>query len=235
MRARTLAISALAIAAARPAVAGEVRLNGVADPGAYRLAVVSWRDLPFRNVVRQQWDFSCGSAAAATLLRVHYGRQVDEATAFRAMWEKGDQPNIRKHGFSFLDIKHFIASQGLASDGYRLTLEQLQAKRAPALVLLRIGAYLHFVVVLGVRDERVLIADPALGRRILSAADFRKGWNGVAFLVHADTPPLDYDQDQDWMVVARAPLRASLPDQSTWAAYRALPPVYQVATIFPLR
>ena len=68
----------LAVAAASPGQAQIVINNG----GAYALNVVSYRDIPFRTVVRQRYDFSCGSAALATLLRHHYGRDVTEADVF---------------------------------------------------------------------------------------------------------------------------------------------------------
>ncbi len=41
----------------------------VEGSGPYRVGVISYRDLPFQTVVRQQYDFSCGSASLATLLR----------------------------------------------------------------------------------------------------------------------------------------------------------------------
>src|ERR1700722_15703277 len=65
--------------------------------GAYNSApVISYRDFPFRTVVRQQYDFSCGSAAVATLLRYSYGRDVDESSIFRAMYVIGNKGAIQK-------------------------------------------------------------------------------------------------------------------------------------------
>ena len=60
-------------------------------PAPARVSVVSYRDIPFRTVVRQRYDFSCGSAALATLLRYHYDREVGEEQIFRAMYAAGDQ------------------------------------------------------------------------------------------------------------------------------------------------
>src|SRR3546814_13412897 len=66
---------------------------------------LTWWDIPFRSVIRQRYDFSCGSAALATLLTYHYGAPTSEAMPFRAMWEKGDREAIRKVGFSMLDMR----------------------------------------------------------------------------------------------------------------------------------
>jgi predicted double-glycine peptidase len=48
----------------------------------------------FTTVVRQQYDFSCGSAALATLLHYHYDEPVDEKVAFAGMWRDGDKEQI---------------------------------------------------------------------------------------------------------------------------------------------
>ena len=66
-----------------PAIA-QVRTHGEGG-GSYTVSVISWRDIPFRSVVRQQYDYSCGSAAVATLLRHHYGITVPENEVFQSM------------------------------------------------------------------------------------------------------------------------------------------------------
>src|ERR1700739_1489884 len=54
----------------------------------------------FQTVVRQRYDFSCGSAALATLMRYHYGKPTSEEFVFLGMWNTGDQARIRQLGFS---------------------------------------------------------------------------------------------------------------------------------------
>ena len=56
-------LAALAIFAGGPAAAQVAIVEGGAN---YSLNVISMRDIPFRTVVRQQYDYSCGSAALAT-------------------------------------------------------------------------------------------------------------------------------------------------------------------------
>src|SRR4029077_10081261 len=62
-------------------------------------------DSRFKNVVRQHYDFSCGSAAVATLLTYNYGHPVEEMNVLNAMYEAGDKAKIRREGFSLLDMK----------------------------------------------------------------------------------------------------------------------------------
>src|SRR5262249_11776712 len=78
--------------------------------GYYTLPVKSWLDRRYRTVFRQRYDFSCGSAALATLLSYHYGRQVDERQVINEMFKKGDQDKIKKEGFSLLDMKSYLGS-----------------------------------------------------------------------------------------------------------------------------
>ena len=97
--------------AARSAAAGTIWLPDVAD-GSANVSTTSVAERKFKEIVRQQFDFSCGSAALATLLTYHYNRPTDEMTAFRYMYEKGDQEKIAQAGFSLLDMKGYLASLG---------------------------------------------------------------------------------------------------------------------------
>lgn len=199
------------------------------------MRVTTWRDVPFRTVVRQQYDYSCGSAAVATLLRHHYRQPVAEADVFKAMWEIGDQAYIRRSGFSMLDMKRYLATQGLTADGYRLGLDELARDRTPAIVLIDLGRYRHFVVIKGVRADRVLVGDPALGLRVFERRQFEKIWNGVVLVVH-DTPPGDepaFDQPSDWRPRPAAPMHAARGEVSPAELTRALAPTFQFTPFTP--
>lgn len=196
--------------------------------GVYSAPVTSLRDMPFRTVVRQQYDYSCGSAALATLLRFHYGRVVDEAQVFQAMYRVGDQAKIRQVGFSLLDMKRYLESVGLAADGYRETLPDLARSEAPAIAVISVGAYRHFVVVKGVRDGSVLIGDPALGLKSYTLAEFAKVWNGVIFVIHPKSGSPAFNRAEEWGSFPHATADA-LTEQSLAQFTRGLPPLYQIA------
>ena len=181
----------------------------------FSVPVTSMKDIPFRTVVRQQYDYSCGSAALATLLHYHYNMPVTEAEVFKAMYAKGDQEKIRKVGFSLLDIKDYLASRGFQADGYKMTFDQLVKINRPAIAVVTAGAYRHFVVVKGARNGKILIGDPAGGLRTYSNAEFSQIWNGVIFAIHASsgvTAP--YNRDEEWSPWAVAPLGQPMGDAS---------------------
>ena len=116
---RNAAVLLMAVLVAMPAArAGMVEIPG-AGSGSFSVKTMSMKERQFRYTERQQYDFSCGSAALSTLLTHHYGDPVKEAAVYTTMWEKGDHAKIRKEGFSMLDMKRFLQSRGYAADGYR--------------------------------------------------------------------------------------------------------------------
>jgi predicted double-glycine peptidase len=137
----------------------------------------------FETVVRQQYDFSCGSAALATLLRYHYDDPQTEQSVFLGMFRDGDQAQIRRLGFSLLDMKRYLAARGIAADGFKVSLQQIASARIPGIALIDFDGYRHFVVVKGIDDQTLLLGDPSLGLRRENIRRFARQWNGVFFVV----------------------------------------------------
>ncbi|MGZ3274412.1 MAG: C39 family peptidase [Caulobacteraceae bacterium] len=198
--------------------------------GAYNVQVTSWRDLPFRTVVRQQYDYSCGSAALATLLHFHYGQPVREAEVFAAMYRAGDQDKIRKVGFSLLDMKRYLAAAGFSSDGYRISLTDFEKMSSPGIALIKTGVYRHFVVVKGVRGPNVLVGDPALGLRIYSRAQFEAMWSGIMFVID-DNHVGRFNSGPEWAMRGLPVASPYLAEQATGSLMRDLPTLYQITPI----
>ncbi len=156
----------------------------VAGDGTYQSKTTTLMDRRFHNIMRQKYDFSCGSAALASLLSYHYNRPVEEKTVIDAMYAQGDQEKIRKEGFSLLDMKNYLQTIGLRANGYQESLETLTKVGIPAIVLINRKGYMHFVIVQGVTNEHVLLGDPALGRKVVSREEFNKMWeNHILFVV----------------------------------------------------
>jgi predicted double-glycine peptidase len=207
------AIAAAALCAffaAQGALAGSVWLPGLVN---VNVPTTSVEELKFDEVVRQQYDFSCGSAALATLLTYHYDDPTDEIKAFNFMYERGDQARIAQAGFSLLDMKRYLEANGYQADGYQSDLKTLANAGIPAIALINYRGYRHFVVVKGMRGGRVLLADPALGTRLVTEVEFEGMWeNGVLFIIKnkADVGKRFFNTDQQWRGLAYAPLGAAL-------------------------
>lgn len=176
--------------------------------GDYTVPVRSVVDRRFSGVVRQRYDFSCGSAALATLLRFHYDLAVDEDDAFRGMWAAGDRAQIRKVGFSLLDMKRWLAAHSLAAEGYKVSLDKIADTGVPGIALIAIKKYRHFVVVKGVRANEVLLGDPSTGLTIMPRAQFQQAWNGIYFVLSEDQAraKAQFNRDAQWVAFARAPI-----------------------------
>ena len=184
--------------------------------GPARVKVVSLKEARFQSVIKQQYDFSCGSAALASLLTFHYNHPVSENGVFTKMFKEGDQERIRKYGFSLLDMKKYLASVGYNSDGFQVGLDRLEKAGVPAIVLINTNGYKHFVVIKGLSDQEVLVGDPALGVRIWPREEFLNSWNGIIFVVRSQISEgrKYFNLERDWKVRSKAPFGSALSRQS---------------------
>lgn len=188
---------------------GDARCADMPLPGGARLAmpVASIKEMRFQTTLRQQYDFSCGSAALATLLTHHYGYPVTEQQVFEQMFVHGDRARIRKEGFSLLDMQRFLAARGFRADGFRLPLQELIDAKLPAIVLVADHGYHHFVVIKGVAGQRILLGDPAKGTRVVSRGEFDAIWTSKLLFVIHNYPGLPtFNSSADWRAAPRAPL-----------------------------
>lgn len=202
------ALSLLVAALGLPGGAQAQSADIVASASAsYSVPVTSLKGARFISTLRQQYDFSCGSAAVATLLTHQYGYPVDEATVFRSMFVGGDQAKIRREGFSMLDMKRYLDAAGFQAHGLQVSLDELTAAGLPAIALVNENGYFHFVVIKGVREGRVVIGDPAMGTRVMARADFEQYWtNGILLVVSSKMESARFNRASDWNVLPRAPL-----------------------------
>lgn len=205
----------LACAGALATAAGTAAAGTVETPlqagGRYAVRVTSLKERRRRGTVLQRYDFSCGSAALATLLTHHYNRPLDEQQVFEAMYLAGDQARIREQGFSLLDMKHYLESLGYAADGFEASLAALAEAGLPAIALIDDQGWRHFVVVKGLRGGRVLLGDPAGGVRALGESAFEALWaNRILFVIGSHRAQARFNLAADWAVMPRAPLAQGL-------------------------
>jgi predicted double-glycine peptidase len=199
------ALMAALLGAAPCAPAAALELQGMHVP------VNSIKQLRFQQTLHQQYDFSCGSAALATLLTYHYGVKVTEQSVFEQMYQHGNQAKIRAEGFSLLDMQRYLATRGMRADGFALPLQELFNAALPAIVLVTEKGYRHFVVIKGARDGRILIGDPANGTRAMAREAFDAIWqNRLLFVIHDVPGQPRFNALADWRAAPRAPLADGL-------------------------
>lgn len=151
--------------------------------GLYVKKVRSYREVRMTHVIPQTEDFSCGAAALATLLRYHFGNRLTERQAILGMFEQGDREQIRKVGFSMLEMKRLCEKLSYRADGFKIDLKKLRQVTIPVIALIDTRSYKHFVVIRRVDDRFVYVSDPSFGNRRIPLEDFDASWNRVIFVV----------------------------------------------------
>jgi predicted double-glycine peptidase len=179
--------------------------------GAFSVPARSIKEARFSAMIRQQYDFSCGSAALSTLLTYHYQFPVSEQTVFEEMFAQGEQEKIKKEGFSLLDMKRYLEAHGYEADGFEAPLDKLASAEIPAIVLINENGYNHFVVVKGIRGQRVLIGDPSGGTRAMTRSAFEALWvNQILFVISNRQDAARFNQASDWSVAVQAPIGSGI-------------------------
>jgi len=155
----------------------------------------SMKELRDRNVVKQRYDFSCGAAALATILRYGFGDQVTELQLLEELFgllSKEETEDVRSQGFSLLHLQRVAQARGYNAQGFRLPPEQLALLGGPVLVYIEPRGYQHFAVLRGVRGDRVYLADPSRGNIRMPMYQFLESWlqdgaTGIIFAVEPTT------------------------------------------------
>ncbi len=158
--------------------------------------VPSWKELRQRNVVMQTYDYSCGAAALATILRYYWNDPGDERQIVNMILKTLTADEVKdrmKHGLAISDLRRAAVQMGYFSTIGTMTFQQLAQARVPLVVPLKIKDYDHFVVYRGMADGRVYLADSCRGNVRPTVAEFCQQWQKNAVLVVAKPgvmPPL---------------------------------------------
>ncbi|RZA04430.1 MAG: peptidase, partial [Moraxellaceae bacterium] len=161
----------------------------------------------FRGIVKQAYDYSCGSAALTTLLNGYIGEKLTEQETMNGLLRYGEYDRIvERRSFSLLDMKRFVTALGYSSGGFKGQFSDLVKLDKPAIVPIAYAGFKHFVVFKDYQKGRVFVADPALGNLSFSAEHFQEIWdNNTLFIIE---PPVGRElpgmltlQDGDMRIV----------------------------------
>lgn len=163
--------------------------------GVRGTALEDYRSLRYGGVIGQTDWYTCGPAAAATLLQHYVGIPATETEmlelAVQVMAAAGEDP---QDGISALALVRALERKGVPARGYRLDLAALktyfQQGGLPVIVHVT-RPEPHYVVAVGSVGPWVLLADPSWGRHLVSwtELDTEKGFTGVV-LVPVPPPEL---------------------------------------------
>ena len=144
------------------------------------------------HLIKQGYDFSCGSAALAIILNFYLGEKLTERQVIEGLLHYGDADQIAKRqAFSLLDMKKFVKVIGYQGDGYKAELEDLKTLTTPCIIPIKIMEYRHFVVFRGIYQGHIFLADPWRGDISYNLNEFPDMWyEKVIFVVSKEKGPV---------------------------------------------
>ncbi|HTU26710.1 MAG TPA: cysteine peptidase family C39 domain-containing protein [Pirellulales bacterium] len=146
----------------------------------------SWLEIRRQNIVMQGFDYSCGAAALATLLRYFWTDDVNETTVLQAIDKLLTPAELKdrvQNGLAIEDLKRAAIELGYLSEVGKITFSELCQSKVPLLVAITADGYDHFVIVRGVFGENVYLADPMRGNIRVRTSLFQCQWQKNAVLV----------------------------------------------------
>ncbi len=128
-----------------------------------------WRRYPF---IPQHSSSDCGAACLA-MISQYWGKRLSLNTL-------RNLAQIDKTGASLSDLAAAGETLGYDTLTVRASLSKLEWQTNPWIAHWQ---QIHYVVVWQVQGDRVIICDPAIGKRSLSRQEFIAGWTGYAVLL----------------------------------------------------
>ncbi len=135
----------------------------------YRRGPSLWQGYPF---IQQQSASDCGATCLA-MVGQYWGKRFS-INSLRNL------SGVGRAGASLKSLAAASESLGFHAQPVRASLNRLVQRNNPWIAHWQGD---HYVVVYRVRGNRLLIADPAMGKRSLSQSEFQTSWTGYALLL----------------------------------------------------
>ncbi|MBD2357988.1 peptidase domain-containing ABC transporter [Tolypothrix sp. FACHB-123] len=120
----------------------------------------------------QQSASDCGAACLVMVSR-YWGKRF-------SVNRLRDIANVDRNGASLRGLLTTAESLGFATRPVKASLNQLAKQKLPAIVHWE-GK--HYIVVYEITQKYVIVADPGIGQRTLTHAEFQAGWTGYTLLL----------------------------------------------------
>jgi ATP-binding cassette subfamily B protein len=128
-----------------------------------------WRRYPF---IEQQSSSDCG-AACLGMISQYWGK-------FFSINHLRNIASVGRSGSSLKSLSKAAEDLGYQARPIRASFNRIENQKHPWIAHWQGN---HYIVVYRVRGKKVLVADPALGKREISRQEFIEGWTGYALLL----------------------------------------------------
>ena len=153
-----------------------------------RKTIKPFTEFQDERMIKQSYDYSCGSSALATILNYHLGEKFNEKQVIQGLLRYGDAQKIsQRRAFSLLDMKKFVNKLGYKGVGYKAKIDDLKTLDKPGIIPIVLFGYRHFTVLKGIYKGHIFLIDPWRGHTSYSLNEFKKMWfNNVVFMIYSN-------------------------------------------------
>lgn len=129
----------------------------------------------------QSTDYTCGPAAAVTAL-AHLGIEAREGEI--AVWARTTSHMGTPDDMLARAIEKHYSKEGISCQyRYFVSIEELKMF-CPTIAVIKYGFLIdHYVTVLEVLDDKVVIGDPLEGKCVLTFDEFKRKWRSIGIVV----------------------------------------------------
>ncbi|MBB1584761.1 peptidase domain-containing ABC transporter [Serratia sp. OS31] len=141
--------------------------------------LVSQLDIRLRqrvSMVHQTEASECGLACLA-MICAYYGKNID-------LISLRQQFNLSARGATLSGLTGIAEQLGLATRPLSLELHELSALKTPCILHWEFN---HFVLLVSIRGNRVVLHDPARGHRVVGLTELSKSFTGIALEAWPDS------------------------------------------------
>ncbi|MEN4849420.1 peptidase domain-containing ABC transporter [Pantoea agglomerans] len=128
------------------------------------------------QLIHQTESSECGLACLAMVCS-YYGMKTDLTTLRQ-------QFNLSSRGTTLSGLTNSAELLGMSTRALSLDIDEIGALKLPCILHWEFN---HFVVLVSVKSKRVILHDPASGRRNISLNEFSQSFTGVALEVYPGT------------------------------------------------
>ncbi len=162
----------------------------IRDPErTFRTYVCSYKEIQQFQIVMQKYDYSCGAATLATIVRYYWGDNLDEVHFLKLLpklklTEKELKDRV-ENGLTLTDLRDLANMAGYQATMAKVKFSELAEAKVPVVVGITVRKHEHFAVFRGTDGRYVYLADPIRGNIRTPVELFLEQWQKNAILIVA--------------------------------------------------